>query len=342
MLELTEFQLRLTNSEAKSWRRCKRKWYLGTYRALTRRSFEFNKPLTIGSRLHDVLQFYYQPGLDREPELAMEHFRKKLAEDVEKHPAREEELKKEGALVEAMLEGYFEWLEEEGADAELEVIEPEVEMEAPLIDGSTILSKIDARVRNVETGKHGAIEHKTAASLTDPVRRFQVDTQLLTEHLVEFLTMLSEDGAEENRAQFVLYNMLKKSKRTARAKPPFYARYEITHTVEELRNHFKHMARQAHEIQEARSQLDAGADHHDVCYPNPTGDCTWDCEFRDVCLPGLLDDGSNPEEMIDDMFKVEDPLERYRSSVGLPTSTGAEHAPVESGTTTPEEELGDL
>lgn len=339
---MTEFQLRLTNSEARQWRRCRRKWYLGTYRALTRRSFEFNKPLSTGSRLHDALQHYYTPGLERDPEVGMAHFRAGVEKDIEKHPTLEADIRKEAALVETMLEGYFQWLEEEGVDAEIEVIEPEVEMEVPLIDGATILSKIDARIRDVRTGKHGALEHKTAASLTDPIRRLQVDPQLLTEHLVEFLTLLAEDGAEENRAQFVMYNMLKKSKRTSRAKPPFFARHEITHNINELRNHFKHMARQAIEIQDARRQLDAGVDHHDICYPSPSKECTWDCEFRDVCLPGLMDDGSDPEELLNDWFKVEDPLERYRSSVGLPTSTGAEHAPVESSTTTPEEDLGDL
>lgn len=325
---MTDFQLRLTNSESRQWKRCKRKWYFGTYKALTRRSFEFNKPLSIGTRLHDVMQHYYVPGLDR-PD-PMEYFHSRVEQDVEKHPALEVDIRKEAALVEAMLEGYLQWLEEEGADSDIEVIAPEVEMEVGLIDGATILSKIDARVKRVSDGKHGALEHKTAASLTDPVRRLQVDPQVLTEHLVEFLTYLTEDGAEENRAQFVLYNMMKKSKRTARAKPPFYTRHEIMHNITELRNHWRHMARIAAEIQAARAELDAGADHHDVCYPNVTKECTWDCDFRDVCLSGMVDDGTDIRQLLEDSFKVADPLERYRSSVGLPTSAGYEDEPVES------------
>lgn len=360
--------LRLTNSEMKTWRRCRRQWWLSYHRGLQRHETEFNRPLSIGSRLHDVLAWYYQPGLERDPEDAMRVLRAGIEEDVKNHPDHEEAIRKEGDLVDAMVEGYFEWLAETGADSEFEVIAPEAEMEVPLgvVDGATILSKIDARIRSVEDAKVGALEHKSVQSLKDPVRRLQVDTQLLTEHLVEFLHQRAQPGTvsgmsrEEleamkmpelrqlaadmdvapagrkkvdlvdalsapgaNPAEFVLYNMLRKVKRTPAAKPPFYGREEVRHNVEELRSHFKHVAQQAKEILRVRELLGAGADHHDVCYPNPTADCTWDCPFSDVCLGGMMDDGSDFEAALAENFVVGDPLERYRDQVGLTPRAGA-------------------
>lgn len=311
--------VRLTNSEMRDFRRCRRKWYLGYYRGLQPARLDFNKPLSIGTRVHDVLAAYYQPGLARL--IPMDYFRAGVEADCERHPEKKSDILDEADLCEKMLEGYFEWLAESGEDADLEVIASEVEMEAPLIDGVTLLSKIDSRVKKLSDGKVLALEHKTTQSLTDPVRRLQVDTQLLTEHLVEFLHDLgSADGdAERPRAEGALYNMLKKVKRTARAKPPFFGRETVTHNVEELRNHWRHVAAIAQEILDTRAALDAGGDPHHVCYPNPVKDCTWDCDFANVCLGGLFDDGSDPEPLLADNteFVVGDPLERYRFSVGL-------------------------
>lgn len=320
--------LRLTNSEMKDWRRCRRKWWLGDHRGLQKRGWEpFNSPLSIGSRIHDVFAVYYVPGYER-PD-PMQFFEEQLARDLEEHPAMEKDIRKEADLCRKMLEGYFAWLEEEGIDSDLTVIEPESEMESPLVITdddvvlATVLSKIDARVERSD-GKRGALEHKTTPSLTDPVRRLQTDTQLLTEHLVEYLHHLEVDPSaiDTNRAQFILYNMLRKVKRTANAKPPFYGREEVQHSVQELRSHWQHVHQQAIEILEMKERLDAGESPDILCYPNPTRDCSWDCPFSEPCLSGMFDDGSDVESYLAEEFEQGDPLERYRSSVGLAVKPG--------------------
>lgn len=323
--------LRLTNSEMRTWRRCKRKWYFSYYRGLHRAGRTFNEPLSIGSRLHDTLEVYYRPGLQRED--PMEHFRKQVEADIEANPTQEDRVRKEADLVEAMLTGYFEWLEEEGHDAELRVLAPEAELEHPLIEGVTVLSKIDALVESVVDGSVGSIEHKTCGNFKDPQATLQVDTQLLTEHLVKFLAALEEgEDPNENAARFILYNMLRKVKRTASAKPPFFQREVVHHSVNELRSHWKHIVRIATEIQAARVELDAGADHHDVCYPNPqVRQCSWDCEFKKVCLSGMTDDGTDIEPFLADEFEIGDPLERYRHEVGLDRLPSAESEQAEVG-----------
>lgn len=315
-------ELRLTNSESKAWRRCKRKWYLGQYRGLQKKGTTFNDPLSIGTRVHAVLAEYYVPGEGERPD-PMDFFRAGVERDVEENPAYEDDIRKEADLCRAMLEGYFEWLEEEGEDHDLRVVAPEAEVEVPLIEGATLLSKIDARIERISDNARGALEHKTVGSLTEPLKILQVDTQLLTEHLVEYMTLLADEGEtddpERNRASFAIYNMLRKVKRSARAKPPFFGREPVSHNVTELRNHWRHVVRVAEEIMDTKRHLDAGADHHDLCPPSPTRDCKWDCSFRDVCLAGLIDDGSDYEAAFEELFEVGDPLERYRSSVGLPS-----------------------
>ncbi len=41
------------------------------------------------------------------------------------------------------------------------------------------------------------------------------------------------------------------------------------------------------------------------CYPNPTRDCSWDCDFRDLCIQ--MDDGSDYQSVINNEFEVKPP-----------------------------------
>ena len=146
---------------------------------------------------------------------------------------------------------------------------------------------------------------------TPVLRKLQVDSQLLTEHLVIYLGKI--DAERDLVTEFTLYNMLRKVKRTAKANPPFYARERIHHNVDELRNHWKHCAGIAERILDLRTKLDAGADPHRVCPPNVTADCSWDCDFAEPCLSGMMDDGSDIEGYLAEKYETHNPLERYVS-----------------------------
>ena len=63
------------------------------------------------------------------------------------------------------------------------------------------------------------------------------------------------------------------------------------------------------DIRDVTRRLDAGESHLSAAYPHPTGDCHWRCEFFSVC--SMLDDGSRAEDMLQSLFVVGDPLERY-------------------------------
>lgn len=312
--------LRLSNSERSTWLRCRRKWYLGTYRRLRPREEPLpGTSLSIGNAVHDALAAYYDPEQRADPVLFAEAAAR---EEVKRRPPFEDDQLKELELVRAMLTGYLEWLEETGADADLVVEGTESKVEVPLVTtehGSvTLLSKLDAPVFRKSDGARLALEHKTTGSLDKPLALLKLDTQLLTEHLARFLH-LQEQGATaaeaSNACHGILYNMLRKVKRTASAKPPFYGRETVPHNVNELRNHWRHVVATAREIQAATARLDAGEDHHTVCPPTPQNDCTWSCPFFKVCV--LNDDGSRAEDALDALYVEGDPLERYADAVEL-------------------------
>jgi len=306
--------LRLTNSEMGSFRRCRRKWYLGEYRRL--KSREGNAPgsaLEIGNLVHDSLAPYYDPEVRADP---LEVARGMIDARIEEAPEWQVEIEKDWKLVEAMLSGYLEWLADTGADGDLVIEGSETFAEAPLTETAygevTLLSKLDAPVTRKSDGARLALEHKTVQSLDQLLPLMKLDTQFLTEHLVRFLDAI-EKGADQDEAydqcHGVLLNMLRKVKRTASAKPPFYDRMTVPHNIHELRNHWRHVVSYATQIQSAKARLDEGESHQTVCPPSPRKECTWDCPFFRVCV--MADDGSDFDGALDNLYEEHDPLERY-------------------------------
>jgi hypothetical protein len=314
---LSKERKRVTGSEMKTWMRCKRKWFLAYHAKWGKIEPDFGKPTGLGTRVHNALETLYHPEkqhLTNEDILA--ELDAKVQEDKNNFPTWAAEIEKDGKLAHIMVEGYMEWLEETGMDAELTLIASEqgVEVALPPWDPNevTLMAKLDGRVRANPGDRRLALEHKTVQSVKAPLPLLQIDFQLRTEHLVEFLNLIEEkglDAAMEERVEGVLYNMLRKVKRTATAKPPFYAREEVHRNMEELRNHWAHVAAITGEILLAHQRLNAGEEHHTVAYPTATRDCTWDCPFFQICP--LFDDGSDVNAALNDLYVHVDPLERY-------------------------------
>lgn len=305
------------------YRRCKRKWWLTYFRGLKQRAgYAYMAPIPIGNLVHDALAAYYDPTTRTDP---VAYSAGLLANEIELNPGYEPEIRKQWDLVDAMLSGYVEWLEETGADSDLvflgseRFVEVEVtELSSGVAGGFTILSKLDAPVEQISDGAKLALEHKTVGSINQPLELLKIDSQLLTEHLVRFLDAISK-GATQHEAydlcHGVLYNMLRKVKRTARAAPPFYHREVVPHNIHELRSHWRHVVSIARSIEDTKARLALEDSHQDVVPPSPDPTCKWQCPFFKVCH--MFDDGSRVEDAIDAMFEVADPLERYDDSEPL-------------------------
>ena len=315
MIKKTEDGLRLvSNSEIQTYKDCKRKWWLSYYRGLVEPSPKIG-PLAIGTRIHLALAAYYDPTSEDDPMQVLEEII-----DLDREKVNEDDIKKfedEAELARIVLEGYFVWALEEGVDESLEFIAPEVSIEAKLTDDVLLVGRLDAVVRNKEDGFLRFVDHKTLASLAIP--HLHLDEQMMMYQLMQRLS--SPDGEVVIGG---IYNILKKNKRTARAKPPFYAREEVLHNDQEMRAFYQRVVGVVKDIQATEDALDEGADHHYYAYPSPGRDCSWKCSYFAMCH--AFDDGSYAEEWVNSSFSVEDPYERRYNDVVTMHSTGVTHA----------------
>lgn len=299
------------------FRRCRRKWWLTYARGLRPRARNsYGSALSIGNLVHDALAFMYDPeNLGQDP---VQYAGNKVQSAIEENPGYEIEILKEWELCEIMLTGYVEWLESTGEDSDLRFVGSERKVEIPMTENVALISKLDAPVERISDGAKLALEHKTVSSLDQPLTLLKIDTQLLTEHLVRFMDAQAKGATPEeayDECQGILYNMLRKVKRTARAKPPFYGRETVLHNLPELRNHWKHVIAIANDIQQSYERLERGEDHHLVFPPSPATDCKWSCPFFTVC--NMFDDNSRVESAIEAIYEVADPLERYQDTEDL-------------------------
>lgn len=334
LLSETDGVYRVSNSELQTFKRCKRKWWLAWYRRLMLQTEDFTSVRAIGTRVHRALAYWYVPDGEKrvDPRDALERVIvddwtkvAKLAQERRTSDEQLGELAVEFAqatnLERAMIEGYVQWLEETGADAELRI----TDSETPLVVDQVVnmgpdhahaqreiqfIGLLDVRATRTTDNVKLFVDHKTVGDLTAPVVTLPQNEQMLHYHLMEYLSL--EDVDE--RCDGALYNMLRRVKRSPRAKPPFYDRIEVRHNRFELESYRRRALAATRDILITVDRLERGDDHLDVVYPSPTPNCRFDCDFFAVC--NLLDDGSRGvNDMLSALYRTTNPLERYRKQV---------------------------
>src|SRR5687768_7078633 len=108
---------RVSNSEMRTWKRCKRKWWLSYHRSLAPVARLYTGPLPLGTRVHLALATYYGGKWDAEEALRVynEDAQESLALFEAEDPfADTKKLISDIELGRIMLEGYFEWVVETG------------------------------------------------------------------------------------------------------------------------------------------------------------------------------------------------------------------------------------
>lgn len=296
--------LRISNSELQTFKDCRRKWWLSYYRRLKPRTENYTGALALGSRIHQALDDYYSkeiPLLEAHAAL-VEKDRQTLLEEMRDTS----DLDSEAELGRIMLEGYLDWVEENGIDAELEMISTEEIISMPLFEGKVELQgKIDMRVRRKADGVRMFRDFKTVGgSFTDFASMAHMNEQILTYMMLE-----TAQNKEGERSEGGLFTMLKKVKRSANARPPFYEQMEVRHNVFSLRNFWQRIHGTISDLLSVREALDEGANHQFIAYPRPSRDCKWKCPFFAVCP--MFDDGSAVEQAIDDAYVSADPYGYY-------------------------------
>lgn len=220
MRETDDGRVLLRNSERSSYLRCRQKWQWGWLDGWTPKVAA--PALRFGTLVHEALAAYYKPGKKRGPAPAETFVQlydeeMKLAskygfrdEDGQWHEARE--------LGVDMLEHY---VLHYGNDGHIEVIAPEQPFLQDLNtrNGKRYLvspvGTFDAIIRNLETGKVGLFEHKTAASIV--TRHLALDEQAGTYHALAG-PWLQDQGIlkKGEHIDFILYNFLRKAIRDER------------------------------------------------------------------------------------------------------------------------------
>lgn len=299
--------VRISNSEIQTFKDCRRKWWLQYYRRLQPRDRQVTGALALGSRIHEALDMYYSTGtplLEAHAELVNVEKEALLADfrDVA-------ELEKEAEMGHIMLEGYLQWVEENGIDAELEMISTEETMSMPMFNGEVELQgKLDMRVRRRGDGVRMFRDFKTVGgSLSEFANLAPMNEQILTYMLLE-----QHQNKEGERSEGGIFTLLKKVRRTAAARPPFYDQLEVRHNVFTLRSFWDRLHGTVADMMRVRHALDEGESPAFHVYPRPSRDCKWKCPFFTVCT--LVDDGSAAEQAIEAMFEVADPYAYYGES----------------------------
>lgn len=296
--------VRISNSEIQTFKDCRRRWWFTYYRRLQPREKQVTGALALGSRIHEALDQYYSTGkslLDAHTELVNLEKEALLADfrDVA-------ELEKEAEMGHIMLDGYLQWVEENGIDAELEMISTEETMVMPMFNGEVELQgKLDMRVRRKGDGVRMFRDFKTVGgSLSEFASLAQMNEQILTYMLLE-----QHQNGEGERSEGGIFTLLKKVRRTANARPPFYDQFEVRHNVFTLRSFWDRIHGTVADMMRVRTALDEGESPAFHAYPSPSRDCKWKCKFFTVCT--LMDDGSAAEQAIEAMYEVADPYAYY-------------------------------
>lgn len=296
---------RFSNSEISTFKDCKRKWWLTYRRQLGLKTQEVIGPRPIGTGVHHALATHYS-GVG-EPIQALRELHAEWELVLVQEGKDLKRFRSESELQQIMITGYLQWLEETGADSDLEVIATETYLEARLTipgrEDVLIIGKIDLRVRKRSDGSMWILDHKTVTNFAAKIFMIKSDEQMLHYHLLEILqdTGLRSGGA--------IYSMMRKVKRSARAIPPFYQRVDIRHNRLQIENYTTRLKATIGDILQCEERLDNGESHQTVVYPNPKDTCSWKCDFRDVCP--LFDDGSRAEDMLRIVYTSTDPLARY-------------------------------
>lgn len=312
---------RISNSEMQTFKRCRRKWWLSWYRGLRPQRPAPTGPRAIGDRVHRALATYYVPE-DQHPVDPRDALELLIVEDWtelvgslnggDPDESVVAEFNSEVVLQRAMIEGYVEWLAETGVDQGLRIIGSEQYLETPLETAAgrvLMIGKLDVRAQRERDTAPLFIDHKTVGDLTQPTRTLHLDEQMLHYHLLEWLT--TPEG--ETRCDGALYNMLRKVKRSARARPPFFGRHEVRHSDIELASYRKRLEGHVITMMGVERTLELGADPLTVVYPTPTKECAWDCDFFAICP--MFDDGSRVEDAIAGIYTTGSPLSYYTRDV---------------------------
>lgn len=296
MGRISESEYRVSHSEIVTFKRCRRKWYLQYYMRYRRKTRQVRIARETGIIVHGALHEYYKAGGDEDAAInwitAQRDNDVPLAETYER-----DDLVQSFRLAAAIVDGYFDWLAETGADSDLTITGSELSLTAPgPIEGVTLFGNLDIVAEHAD-GAAVVMDTKVVASIDEMVRSLHINEQALM-----YALLVKVNDPDPDRPFRVVWSMLKKTLRTAKAKPPFYDRYELVISPGQLEVFYEQLQGVIGQILVLEDLLDEGRPPNAVAYPTPTKDCSWDCEYYHVC-PAMNDPNADPSWMLATYFE---------------------------------------
>lgn len=298
--------IKITQSDLAAYKRDRRIWFLKTYLGLRPKRMQGISPLVLGSMVHGALEAEYKFGKDMLDWLAVEV--QTLGTEYAKNDPYFQwaDWHKQAEQARLMLEGYREWITDGNLDVRYRqwAVEHLLQVHTQY-DGTPVVltGKADMIVRDTLTNELLVWDWKTAAQIERTVRQAHT-----TEQLPFYLTLLQANEPTE-QVGGAAFNILLKSKRTERAKPPFYHREFVNYDRRAL------AARQASidgtilDYVRTVKELNAGvAEPLRVAYANP-GVLNFDTWLNP--LLEVMDTGGNVAGIIRAQYVQSDPYGRY-------------------------------
>lgn len=278
-------------SDLKTWKRCGRKTWLSVFRNLERSGTRGPNKADVGTACHAGLAAYYT---EQDPFGAIDAQWTKWQEELE--VVATDEWMDVLNLSKIMVEGYVDWVESTGQDAGITFDRVEERIEKfvgtfygydVFISGAIDLTGTD------DLGIRRLYDTKTVDRFEDdPV--FQINDQLQT-----------YDWLADHKFELAVHNRLRRVKRTARSKPPYYERIEIHFTAVQRANFELQLKGTVDAMVRAIVDMENGKTHFEVVPPNPTRDCSWDCPFVSICP--MFNLGDDVEGLIQFAYKEKKP-----------------------------------
>lgn len=316
-METQKPSLRTSYSSTQNYIQCPRRWWLRDLRQLAPDREERTGALPFGSRIHTALDWWETGKMGLRDawatlcnnEADIEEERGGLGMDA---------IEKEALLGAAMLEGFETWWEEEGEDQEYEVIAVEqgikeaIEVVTPAGEAVEVMlyGKPDQVMRHRDNGSILIRDWKTTRLLEEKAK---ASLEMSPQPRI-YSRMLQQAMPGENVAG-IRYTFLRKVKRTAAAKPPFWFSYDLMLSQYNIDHHMRRLAAVTGKMVETRQLVEAGVDPEQAAPFNPGQWCST-CPFQSVCFVMQTVGMDAAEEMLEDNFIERDPMERYAEEEG--------------------------
>lgn len=320
----------VSNSDRSSFKNCRRKWDLGSPNRQNLRVRKKQRPLWLGTLVHNCLEGFYGGWYKDTVEAFTEEVKKVTPNDK---VIFAEEIE----LAEVMMQHYA--LVYPSVEVEpFTVLAVEMPFQIPLNDeGDIFAGTIDGVIRFKDGGNVGILEHKTF-SLAKDARLHGIDDQ--TSIYPPALNTLIKQGqvpgtTPDDFCDTVLYNgLLKKvpspikvlqnggiSKKSFASTTPQWLEYsmnllpvrpvfdlDITEELEHNVNKFfpRHLIYRGEQEQQLAvnrllAEFEEMKREDAVLYHNPTTECAWKCPFIPLCE--AMNSGADTESIIETLYE---------------------------------------